>query len=302
MIEPSHPDLSVREQCKLLDVARSGLYYRPCEESQENVEIMKLIDETYTKWPFYGVPRMRAWLVRQGYAVNPKRVRRLMRLMGLQAIYAKAGLSASSKAHKRYPYLLKDLVIERPDQVWSADITYVRLRGSFLYLVAIMDWFSRYVLSWRLSRIQESGFCIEALKDALRKGQPEIFNSDQGVQFTSDGFTSILEGLEIAISMDSRGRVFDNIFSERLWRTVKYEDVYLRNYAEEEEARRGLGSYFRFYNEQRLHQALDYRTPAEVYFERRGGNGCATERTVAGTPLALRAPSVPAIGEKAILS
>jgi putative transposase len=294
MIEPDHPELSVRQQCRLLDLARAGLYYQPRGESAENLHLMRLIDEAYTRWPFYGVPRMTAWLIREGYPVNPKRVRRLMRLMGLEAIYAKPRLSAPGGAHKRYPYLLKDVVIDHPDQVWSADITYLRLHGGFVYLAAVMDWYSRRVLSWELSDSLEGEFCISALREALTKARPEIFNTDQGTQFTSEAFTKVLEGREIAVSMDGRGRVFDNIFSERLWRTVKYEEVYLRDYADLEEARRGLRAYFRFYNEQRLHQALEYRTPAEVYEGRDGGRECAVARTVAGTPVALRAPSIPA--------
>jgi putative transposase len=294
MIEADHPEISVRRQCRLLGLARSGLYYQPRGESEENLQLMRLIDETYTRWPFYGVPRMTAWLVREGYPINPKRVRRLMRLMGLEAIYPKPRLSASLKAHKRYPYLLKDVVVDRPDQVWSADITYLRLREGFLYLVAILDWYSRYVVSWELSESLEGAFCVWALEEALRVSWPEIFNTDQGVQFTSSEFTGVLEHCEIAMSMDGRGRVFDNIFSERLWRTVKYEEVYLRDYADAEEARKSLSAYFRFYNEQRLHQALGYRTPEEVYSGRDGGRECAAARAVAGTPVALRAPYVPA--------
>jgi putative transposase len=293
MIEPDHPHLSVRQQCRLLDLARSGLYYQSRGESEENLRLMRLIDEAYTRWPFYGVPRMTAWLVREGYPVNPKRVRRLLRLMGLEAIYAKPRLSAPGEAHKRYPYLLRDVAIDRPDQVWSADITYLRLHGGFVYLVAVMDWHSRRVLSWELSEGLEGGFCVSALQEALAKSQPEIFNTDQGTQFTAEAFTKVLKERGVAVSMDGRGRAFDNIFSERLWRTVKYEEVYLRDYADLEEARRALGAYFRFYNEQRLHQALDYRTPAEVYSGDGGGQGCATTRTVSGTPVALRAPSIP---------
>jgi putative transposase len=295
MIEPEHPALSVRRQCELLVLARSGLYYEPQGESAKNLALMRLIDEAYTRWPFYGVRKMTAWLRREGHAVNPKRVRRLMRLMGLEAIYAKPRLSASEKTHKRYPYLLRDVTIDRVAQVWSADITYLRLRGGFVYLVAVLDWHSRYVLSWQLSSSLESDFCVRALKTALARGRPEIFNTDQGVQFTSEAFTSVLEGREIAISMDGRGRAFDNIFSERLWRTVKYEEVYLKDYADIEEARRELRRYFRFYNQERLHQALDYHTPAEVYAGRLGDvTGRAVARTVAGTPVALRTPSIPA--------
>jgi putative transposase len=295
MIEAGHATLSVRRQCRLLGLARSGLYYEPRGESPEGLGLMRLIDEAYTRWPFYGVRKMTAHLGRQGHPVNVKRVRRLMRLMGLEAIYPKKRLSLSGEGHKRYPYLLCGVEIVRPDQVWSADITYVRLRGGFVYLVAILDWYSRYVLAWALSASLDGAFCVWALEEALRAARPEIFNTDQGVQFTSEAFTGVLEAQGVAISMDGRGRVFDNIFSERLWRTVKYEEVYLKDYADPGEARAGLGAYFRFYNEGRPHQALGYRTPAEVYYGRAGGEGGrAAARPVAGTPVALRAPSVPA--------
>ena len=295
MIEVEHPVLSVRRQCDLLALARSGLYYEPHGESPENLALMRLLDEAYTAWPFYGVRKMTAHLAREGQAVNVKRVRRLMRLMGLEAIYPRKRLSVPGEGHKRYPYLLRGVEIVRPDQVWSADITYIRLRRGFLYLAAILDWYSRYVLSWTLSSSLDAAFCVGALEEALARGRPEVFNSDQGVQFTSEGFTRILESRGIAISMDGRGRVFDNIFSERLWRTVKYEEVYLKDYADPREAREGLRAYFRFYDEQRPHQALKYRTPAEVYEGRAGGErDRAAARTVAGTPVALRAPSVPA--------
>jgi len=295
MIEAEHPVLSVRRQCDLLGLARSGLYYEPQGESPENLALMRLLDEAYTAWPFYGVRKITAHLAREGQAVNVKRVRRLMRLMGLEAIYPRKRLSVPGEGHKRYPYLLRGVEIVRPDQVWSADITYLRLRRGFLYLAAILDWYSRYVLSWTLSSSLDAAFCVWALEEALARGRPEVFNTDQGVQFTSEGFTGILESRGIAISMDGRGRVFDNIFSERLWRTVKYEEVYLKDYADPREAREGLRAYFRFYNEQRPHQALDYRTPAEVYEGRAGGErDRAAARTVAGTPVALRAPSVPA--------
>jgi len=297
MIEAEHPVLSVRRQCRLLALARSGLYYEAPGESAENLELMRLLDEAYTAWPFYGVRRMAAYLGREGHAVNVKRVRRLMRLMGLEAIYPrrKRGLSVPGEGAKTHPYLLRDVEVVRPDQVWSADITYIRLSRGFLYLVAILDWYSRYVLSWTLSSSLDAEFCVWALEEALANGQPEIFNTDQGVQFTSAGFTGLLEVRGIAISMDGRGRVFDNIFSERLWRTVKYEEVYLKDYADPREARHGLRAYFRYYNAQRPHQALDYRTPAEMYDGRAGGEReRAAARTVAGTPVALRAPSVPA--------
>ena len=295
MIEAEHPVLSVRRQCELLGLVRSGLYYEPQGESPENLALMRLLDEAYTAWPFYGVRKMTAHLVREGQTVNVKRVRRLMRWMGLEAIYPRKRLSVPGEGHKRYPYLLRGVEIVRPDQVWSADITYIRLRRGFLYLAAILDWYSRHVLSWTLSSSLDAAFCVWALEEALSRGRPEIFNTDQGVQFTSEGFTGILESRGIAISMDGRGRVFDNIFSERLWRTVKYEEVYLKDYADPREAREGLRAYFRFYNEQRPHQALDYRTPAEVYEGRAGGErDRAAARTVAGTPVALWAPSVPA--------
>jgi putative transposase len=298
MVEPAHADLSVRQQCRLLGVARSGLYYERRGESAENLALMRLIDEAYTRWPFYGVRRMTAYLGRQGHVANIKRVRRLMRLMGLEAIYPKRRLSLPGEGHKRYPYLLRDVEIIRPDQAWSADITYVRLRAGFLYLVAILDWQSRYVLSWSLSTSLDGAFCLWALQEALRAGRrPEIFNTDQGVQFTAEAFTGALEAEGITISMDGRGRCYDNIFVERLWRTVKYEEVYLKDYAEPVEARRELRRYFRFYNEERPHQALGYRTPAEVYFAGHSAGsreGSAAPRAVAGTPVALRAPSVPA--------
>ena len=297
MIEAGHRQLSVRQQCELLGLSRAGLYYRPVGESAENLRFMRLMDEAYTQRPFYGVRKMTAHLRRVGQVVNPKRVRRLMRLMGLEAIYPKKRLSLAAEGHKRYPYLLRDRLIDRPDQVWCADVTYLRLRRGFLYLAAVMDWQSRYVLSWELSGSLEADFCLQALQEALGQGTPEIFNTDQGVQFTCEAFTGALEAQGVRISMDGRGRCYDNIFVERLWRTVKYEEVFLRDYADPVEARQGLKAYFRFYNEQRPHQALEYRTPAEVYFTGHPAGsrqGSAPARTVAGTPVALRAPSVPA--------
>ncbi len=226
---------------------------------------MQLLDEQYTRCPFYGVERMTEWLRAKGYAVNAKRVRRLLRLMGLAAQYPKPRLSQPGAAHQVYPYLLKDVSIERADQVWSTDITYVRLRGGFIYLVAIMDWYSRYVLSWEVSTSLEGSFCVAALDRALRRSAPEVFNSDQGSQFTSRGFTQVLIERGVKVSMDGRGRVFDNIFIERLWRSVKYEEVYLKEYRSVGEAVAGLGGYFDFYNRERLHQSLGYRTPEAVY-------------------------------------
>jgi putative transposase len=267
LIDPAQADICIGRQCELLGLARSSYYYRLRPQSDLNLLLMKLIDEQYTRAPFYGVPRMTAWLRRQGYGVNHKRIRRLMRLMGLEAIYPKPRLSIPSKEHQIYPYLLKGVSIDRPDQVWGADITYIRLAHGFLYLVAIMDWFSRYVLSWELSNTLEMDFCLKALEGALMRSQPEIFNSDQGSQFTSLEFTARLQACGITISMDGRGRVFDNIFVERLWRTVKYEEVYLHHYQTVSQARCGLTKYFHFYNTERIHSSLEYRTPEEVYFK-----------------------------------
>jgi putative transposase len=227
---------------------------------------MRLIDEEYTRYPFYGVEKMTAVLRRQGHSVNPKRIRRLMRLMGLEAIYPKPNLSKASKEHKIYPYLLRGVSIDRVDQVWSTDITYIRLNSSFIYLVAVIDWFSRYVLSYEFSTTLDKAFCINALQNALEVATPKIFNTDQGAQFTSDTFTGILKDAGVKISMDGRGRALDNIFVERLWRTVKYECVYLHNYETVREAIQNIGEYFDFYNNERPHQSLDYQTPAEVYF------------------------------------
>jgi putative transposase len=228
---------------------------------------MRLLDEQYTRTPFYGVRKMVWWLDEQGYPVNPKRVRRLMRLMGLEAIYAKPRLSLPAPGHKIYPYLLRDRTISRPDQAWCSDITYIRLRGGFIYLVAVMDWFSRYVLAWEVSVSLETSFCVSALNWALERGRPDIFNTDQGSQFTSHDFTGRLEDHGIDISMDGRGRVMDNIFIERLWRTVKYEEIYLKDYLDVPEATANLKIYFGFYNHERPHQALGYQTPAAIYFK-----------------------------------
>lgn len=230
---------------------------------------MRLIDEQYTRTPFYGVRKMSWWLGEQDLVVNPKRVRRLMRQMGLEAIYRKPRLSKPAPGHRIYPYLLRGITIDHPNQVWTSDITYIRLRQGFIYLVAVMDWFSRYVLAWEVSVSLETSFCVAALDWALQHGQPEIFNTDQGSQFTSANFTTRLERHGIDISMDGQGRVIDNIFIERLWRTVKYEEVYLKDYQDVLEALSNLKSYFAFYNHERPHQALDYQTPATVHFRRR---------------------------------
>ena len=264
-IEPDHPQLSLRRQCALLGLERSSLYYEAVEERAENLRLMRLLDEQYTATPFYGIRRMTAWLRKQGYSINHKRVSRLLRQMGLAAIYPGPKLSQAGEGARRYPYLLRGLRMERPNQVWSTDITYIRLQQGFVYLAAVLDWFSRYVLSWSLSITLEAGFCLEALEAALRQGRPEIFNSDQGVQFTSGEYTGRLEQEQIRISQDGRGRCLDNVFVERLWRSVKYEEVYLKDYGTVGEARQGLGDYFAFYNQARLHQSLGYRTPAAVY-------------------------------------
>ena len=251
-------------QCELVGLVRSSLYYEARPESEYNLALMRLLDEQFLRTPFYGVARMTAWLRREGHAVNEKRVRRLLRAMGLEALYPKPRLSVPGEERRVYPYLLKGLEIVRPNQVWATDITYIRLARGFAYLVAILDWFSRYVISWELALTLEADFCVRALARALGSGRPEILNSDQGSQFTSAAFTGALEQAGVRISMDGRGRVFDNIFVERLWRTVKYEEVYLKDYADVQEAWASLGRYFRFYNEERLHQALGYRTPAEM--------------------------------------
>jgi len=264
-VEPGQGQISVRRQCELLGVNRSGLYYQPMGESAENLHLMRLIDEEYTRRPFYGSRRLTEWLSGQGYPVNRKRVGRLMEVMGLEAVYPKPKLSQPGEGHKIYPYLLREVEVTRVNQVWSTDITYVRMADGFVYLVAVMDWFSRLVLSWAVSVTLEMDFCLEALRRALRRGRPEVFNSDQGSQFTSEKFTGVLEARGIAVSMDGRGRCLDNIFIERLWRSLKYEEVYLRDYRVVPEARTGIGRWFHFYNHERPHQSLGYRTPAGLY-------------------------------------
>lgn len=254
-------------QCALVGLAHSTWYYRPAGESAQNLALMRAIDEQYLRTPFYGSRKLAVVL-----GVNRKRVQRLMRVMGIEAIYPKRRTTWPGAGHKIYPYLLRNVEVTRPDQVWASDITYVPLRHGFLYLVAVMDWYSRYVLSWRLSNTLTGSFCLEALDEALSRVKPEIFNSDQGSQFTASDFTSRLESCGIAISMDGRGRAIDNVFIERLWRSVKYEEVYLRDYTDGWHAEASLGAYFRLYNEERIHQSLDYRTPAEVYRDR-GSSG-----------------------------
>jgi putative transposase len=247
----------------------STWYYEPAPETATNLTLMRLLDEQYLRTPFYGSRRMAAWLKREGQKVNRKRVQRLLRLMGLEAIYPKPRTTRKSLENKVYPYLLRDVTITRPNHVWSTDITYVPLQGGYVYLTAVMDWYSRYVLAWRLSNTLDGNFCLEALEEALACGRPEIFNTDQGVQYTSAAFTGRLTRAGVAISMDGRGRALDNVFVERLWRTVKYEEVYVKDYATVREAERSLKAFFQFYDEERLHQALEYRTPAEVYDERK---------------------------------
>jgi putative transposase len=273
LVEPENKQISIARQCQLLGLNRSTLYYQRQTEREEDARIMRLIDEQYTLTPFYGYRRMTVYLQSLGWRVNHKRVLRLMRKLGLEAIYPKPNLSKPCKEHLVYPYLLKDVEIERADQVWSCDITYIRLATGFIYLLVIMDWYSRFVIEFEVSNSLESSVYVEALKRALSKGCPEIFNSDQGSQFTSVEWLKVLQENQIRISMDGRGRCFDNIFVERLWRSVKQEEVYLKEYLDVWEAEEGLGNYFSFYNYRRPHQSLKYQTPFEVY-----QNGRQTEQ------------------------
>ena len=266
MIVRHHPDLSLSRQCPLLLISRSSFYYAPKGESPENLALMRRIEELFLKYPFYGSRQMARQLRREGIEVGRHRVRRLMRLMGPEAIYQAPRTSEPHSAHRIYPYLLKGLAIDRPNQVWCADITYIPVQRGFLYLVAIMDWATRHVLSWRLSNTMDAGFCVEALQEALaRYGRPEIFNTDQGSQFTSCDFTGALKDADVAISMDGRGRCMDNIFIERLWRSLKYEAVYLHDLTDGFRAERVIGEWIDFYNTERPHSALAGQTPAEVY-------------------------------------
>lgn len=268
MVNSGHAKLSIVRQCMLLKVARSSLYYKRTGESVTNLTLMQEIDRAFTEWPFLGVRQMCRYLVSLGYGAGRKRVRRLMRLMGLMAIYQKPKTSEPNPEHKRYPYLLRDLTIDRSNQVWSSDITYIPMRKGFLYLVAIMDWHSRKVLSWRLSNTMETDFCVAALEEALAKyGTPDIFNTDQGSQFTSFAFTSVLRDNGIHISMDGRGRWLANVFIERLWRSLKYENVYLHTYETGTEARAGIGRWISFYNQARPHSSLDGITPEYCYHQ-----------------------------------
>lgn len=259
-IEPDHPQLSIRQQCELLELPRSSCYYQVQGETAENLQLMREIDQLYTRWPFYGSRRLADEL-----GVSRKRIQRMMRVMGIEAIYPKKRTTWPGAGHKIYPYLLRNVEVTRSNQVWSSDITYVPLKGGWLYLVAVLDWFSRKVLSWQLSNTLDSRFCLVALEGALAVATPEVFNTDQGCQFTCQAFTSRLETAGVAVSMDGRGRALDNVFVERLWRSVKYEEVYLHDYRSVAECEAGLSSYFAFYNDRRRHQSLDRKTPSAVY-------------------------------------
>lgn len=265
----SHPSISISRQCELVGIHRSGYYYTPATETELNLLLMRIIDEQYLATPFYGVGQMTAHLRRLGYRVNEKRIRRLLRLMGLEAVYPKPNLSRPGKGHTIYPYLLRGVDITEVNQVWSTDITYIPMARGFMYLVAVLDWFSRYVLSWEVSNSLETGFCIRALQQALDcYGPPRIFNTDQGSQFTSDDFTGVLKEAGVAISMDGKGRATDNVFIERVWRSVKYEYVYLQVPASGPELYQGLDHYFDFYNCKRPHSSHGIRTPYEIYYQK----------------------------------
>lgn len=265
MIEPFNKNISIARQCELLGLNRATYYWKPATETADNLELMRRMDEIYTSHPYYGSRRMTVVLNAEGRQVNRKKIQRLMGVMGLAAIYPKPKLSQPCQEHQKYPYLLRDLAIVEPNQVWASDITYIRMRDGFMYLVAVIDWWSRYVLSWELSNSLDTAFCKEALKQALCKGKPAIFNTDQGSQFTSAEFTEILLLAEIQISMDGRGRALDNVYVERLWRSVKYEEVYLKDYESVSDLRFGLTQYFEYYNNERPHQGLGYKTPMEMY-------------------------------------
>ena len=265
LVTPGDPGVSIARQCELIGLNRSTFYLSPATESQANLRLMRLIDEQYLKTPFYGSRRMTAWLRRSGEVVNRKRVGRLMALMGLEGLHPRPRTSVAEPGVRAYPYLLRDRALTRIDEVWSSDITYVPMRRGYMYLTAVIDWYSRYALSWRLSNTLEVRFCLEALDEALSRGRPEIFNTDQGSQFTSREYTGRLEAAGIAVSRDGRGRALDNVFVERLWRSVKYEDIYIKDYERVSELESGLTAYFRFYDEERPHQSLAYQTPGEVY-------------------------------------
>ena len=264
-MDVTHPDISINRQCELLKVSKGALYYEPRPVDPYTLLLMDLIDKQHTKTPFYGSRRLMAWLNQQGHQVNRKRIQRLMKMMRIEAIYPKPKLTRRNEAHKIHPYLLKDVIIKRTDHVWSTDITYIRIGNGFVYLTAVIDWFSRYVLSWRLSNSLENTFCVEVLEEALRISKPEIFNTDQGCQYTAKNFLNVLTDSNIKVSMDSQGRALDNIFVERLWRTIKYEEVYLKDYQSMKEAQSSLKAYLTFYNKERLHQSLGYKTPESIY-------------------------------------
>jgi putative transposase len=265
LVQDNNPQLSICRQCELLGLNRSTYYLPPAVASEEDLRLMRRIDEQYLKTPFFGSRRMAVTLGGPGEPVNRKRVQRLMRVMGIEALHPRPHTTIAAAGAKAYPYLLRDRVLTRIDEVWSSDITYVPMRRGFMYLTAVIDWFSRYVLSWRLSNTLDGGFCLEALDEALSRGRPEVFNTDQGSQFTSREYTGRLEGAGVAVSRDGRGRALDNVFVERLWRSVKYEDIYIKDYERVSELAAGLTAYFRFYDEDRPHQSLNYRTPGEVY-------------------------------------
>ena len=299
LIARPHPRLSIVEQCLLLKVPRSTLYYKPEPAGDGELALMRAIDVIYTKWPFYGARRMARELGRHGHKVTRKRVRRLMKLMGLETIYQKPSTSGKHPGHKIYPYLLRNLSIDRPNQVWCADITYIPMAKGFLYLVAVMDWFSRKVLAWRLSTTMDTAFCVEALQDAMnRHGKPDIFNTDQGSQFTSVAFTDVLIAQGVQISMDGKGRFLDNIFIERLWRSLKYEEVYIKAYASVAEARASIGSYLSFYNDERIHQALDYRTPSAIFAAKACGYVDNAPASVPVTTPAQALPTYPQVEQQ----
>ena len=280
----------MRRRCELLNVNRSMLYYEPVSDTKETLELMRLIDEQYTATPFFGARRIREKLKEKGWVVTRKRIRRLMKKMGLEAIYPKPRTSNRNVAHKVYPYLLRGLTIDKPDQVWCTDVTYIPMQRGFVYLTAVMDWHSRYVLSWELSNSLDPSFCIEALKTALNLGKPEIFNTDQGSQFTAEDFLKPLKEAGVRISMDGKGRWMDNVFVERLWRSLKYEEVYLHAYENVKEARLSIGRWINFYNYERPHQSLDYKTPYEIY-----ENGCQSRLPKIATNAALFATPQPGI-------
>lgn len=266
MIEPEHPELSITRQCELLELPRSSYYRKPKPETVLNLRLMRALDELYLQYPFFGARQWIRWLRREGYQVNRKRIQRLMKLLGLEAIYRRPKTSAPHPEHRVYPYLLKGMIIDRPNQVWATDITYVPVQGGFAYLCAIVDWYSRCVLSWELSNTLDAKFCVEAVRRAIHQyGPPQIFNTDQGCQFTSAEFTQPLLAAGIKLSMDGKGRCIDNIFVERLWRTVKYEEIYLKSYTNLIEAHRQLAAYFDFYNQRRPHSALHDLPPAQLY-------------------------------------